>query len=60
MNDIADFIFEITLLSLTFFESKFGVPYKFNKYDSVFCHEYKSGAMENPGVITFNDTYLYP
>ena len=50
----------MTLLSVAFFERKFKVPYQFSKYDSVFCHEYKVGAMENPGVITFNDTYLFP
>lgn len=35
------------------------MPYQFSKYDSIFCHEFASGAMENPGIITFNDTYLY-
>lgn len=50
----------MTILSLLFYEEKFDVDYQFSKYDSVFCHEFKSGAMESPGVITFNDTYLYP
>jgi aminopeptidase N len=55
----APFIFEITKLSIEFYESKFDVPYPFTKYDTAFCHEYAIGAMENPGMITFNDTLLY-
>lgn len=51
----AELIFEVTKLAITFFESKFNVTYPFNKYDTVFCHEYAIGAMENPGVVTFND-----
>lgn len=56
----ADFITEITTLSLQLFATKFDIPYPFTKYDTAFCHEYKPGAMENPGLITFNDVYLYP
>ena len=60
INLIRDFIFQILLLSLAYYQDKFRVPYKFSKYDSVFCHEYKIGAMESPGVVTFNDNALYP
>jgi aminopeptidase N len=42
------------------FDNIFGTPYPFSKYDTIFCHEFAAGAMENPGLITFNDTYLYP
>ena len=35
---IKDFIFEVTIESLKFFEDFFGVPYSFNKYDQVFAH----------------------
>lgn len=59
LNKLGSFIFEITRLSLAFFEKNFGYDYPFSKYDQVFAHEYKMGAMENPGVVTFNDTYLY-
>lgn len=55
----APFIFQITKLSVQFFQGKFNVKYPFTKYDTVFCHEFSAGAMENPGIITFNDTYLY-
>jgi aminopeptidase N len=35
---MGDFIFEVTRLSLDLFERKFGIPYQFKKYDTVFCH----------------------
>ena len=44
---------------MKFFESFFGYKFAFNKYDQVFAHEYKWGAMENAGVVTFNDLYLF-
>ena len=59
MVDLAPFIFEITIESLKFFEEFFGVPYSFNKYDQVFAHEYKAGAMENAGIVTFRDQYIF-
>lgn len=59
LTNNAALIFEFTKLSIQFFEGKFGIPYQFSKYDTAFCHEYSAGAMENPGIVTFNDTYLY-
>ena len=52
-------VFDITKESLKFYESYFNYPYPFLKYDSVFCPEYKFGAMENPGAVTFNDLYIW-
>jgi aminopeptidase N len=34
----ADFIFEVTILAIKYYESKFLVAYPFGKYDTVFCH----------------------
>ena len=59
MEDLAPFIFEITIESMRFFEEFFGYPFAFNKYDQIFAHEYKWGAMENAGVVTFNDLYIF-
>jgi aminopeptidase N len=44
---------------MKFFEEFFGYPFPFNKYDQVFAHEYKAGAMENAGIVTFNDIYIF-
>lgn len=45
MQDLAPFIFEITIESMRFFEEFFGYKFAFNKYDQIFAHEYKWGAM---------------
>jgi len=40
------------------YESFFGVPYPFSKYDQVFVPEHHFGAMENVGCVTFNENYI--
>jgi aminopeptidase N len=44
---------------MRFYESYFGYPFSFNKYEQVFVHEYRWRAMENAGIVTFNDTYVF-
>jgi aminopeptidase N len=44
---------------MKFFESFFGYKYAFTKYDQVFAHEYKWGAMENAAIVTHNDRYIW-
>ena len=36
----------------------FSTPYPFDKLDQVFCPDYRMGAMENVGNITYNDEYI--
>jgi aminopeptidase N len=56
----ADELFEITRQGFDFFEPAFGYPYMFGgKYDQIFIPESNSGAMENAGLVTFNDLYLF-
>ncbi len=55
----ADEVFRITRDGLDFFDTAFGFPYPWGKYDQIFVPEYNLGAMENPGLVTFTDTYLY-
>jgi aminopeptidase N len=43
-----------------FFEEFIGTPYPWSKIDQIFCPEYRIGAMENVGCITFTDNYLKP
>lgn len=54
-----DEIFEITRQGLEYYETFFGLPYPFEKYDQIFVAEFNMGAMENPGCITFNESYLF-
>lgn len=55
----ADEIFEITTVCMDFFEKFFGYPYPFTKYDQVYCGEFNSSAMENPGVVMHNDVFVF-
>ncbi|MDO5032203.1 aminopeptidase N [Corynebacterium sp.] len=52
-------ILEITARGMDFFHQAFGFPYPWGKYDSIFVPEYNLGAMENPGLVTFTEHYLY-
>ena len=54
-----DEIFEVTRQGFDFFHSAFGVRYPFGKYDQVFVPEYKAGAMENAGCVTFLEDYIF-
>ena len=55
----ADEILEITRQGLDFFAEAFAFPYPWGKYDQIFVPEYNIGAMENPGLVTFTESYLY-
>jgi aminopeptidase N len=55
----ADDIFLITKQGLDFFHEHFDYPYPFGKYDQAFVPEYNLGAMENPGMVTFREEYIY-
>ena len=52
-------IFEVTRQGFDFFHGAFGVRYAFGKYDQVFVPEYKAGAMENAGCVTFLEDYIF-
>ena len=55
----ADEIFEVTRQGFDFFHAAFGVRYPFGKYDQLFVPEYKAGAMENAGCVTFLEDYIF-
>jgi len=38
----------------------FAEPYPYDSYDQAFVPELESGAMENPGCVTFRDDFLFP
>jgi aminopeptidase N len=54
-----DEIFEVTRQGFDFFHAAFGVRYPFGKYDQIFVPEFKSGAMENAGCVTFLEDYIF-
>ncbi|MGC0364220.1 aminopeptidase N [Rhodococcus sp. 27YEA15] len=55
----ADEVFTITRQGLDFYAEHFGYPYPFGKYDQIFVPEYNLGAMENPGLVTFTEAYVF-
>ncbi|MFF9627631.1 aminopeptidase N [Streptomyces fradiae] len=55
----ADDVFLVTKQGLDFFHEVFDYPYPFGKYDQVFVPEYNLGAMENPGLVTFREEFVY-
>lgn len=52
-------IFAITKSGLDFFGERFGILYPFSKYDQAFVPEFSAGAMENAGLVTFNERYVF-
>jgi aminopeptidase N len=54
-----DEIFEVTRQGFDFFHAAFGVRYPFGKYDQLFVPEFKAGAMENAGCVTFLEDYIF-
>jgi aminopeptidase N len=55
----ADAIHDVTKKGLDFFHEVFDYPYPFGKYDQAFVPEYNLGAMENPGCVTFAESYVF-
>jgi len=54
-----DHLFALTKKGLDFFNRLFDFPYPWGKYDQAFVPEYNLGAMENPGLVTFTESYVF-
>ncbi|MET7905574.1 aminopeptidase N [Streptomyces sp. NPDC005336] len=55
----ADELFDITRRCFDRYHEIFAEPYPFDSYDQAFVPEFNSGAMENPGLVTFRDEFIY-
>ncbi|AIR97838.1 aminopeptidase N [Streptomyces glaucescens] len=55
----AEEILEITRQCYDRYHEKFEEPYPFDSYDQAFVPEFNAGAMENPGLVTFRDEFVY-
>ncbi|AXG82392.1 aminopeptidase N [Streptomyces paludis] len=55
----ADEILDITRSCYDRYHEKFEEPYPFDSYDQAFVPEFNAGAMENPGLVTFRDEFVY-
>nr|WP_217500928.1 aminopeptidase N [Arthrobacter sp. C9C5] len=52
-------LFRLTKNGLDFFNELFDYPYPWGKYEQAFVPEYNLGAMENPGLVTFTESYVF-
>ncbi|MGO1740091.1 MAG: aminopeptidase N [Actinomycetaceae bacterium] len=55
----AETIFDVTRGGFAFYEEAFDRPYPFSKYDQVFVPEFNAGAMENVGLVTYLESYVF-
>ncbi|MEU6662832.1 aminopeptidase N [Streptomyces sp. NPDC046821] len=55
----ADEILDITRACYDRYHEKFQEPYPFDSYDQAFVPEFNAGAMENPGLVTFRDEFVF-
>ncbi|MFB7235542.1 aminopeptidase N [Streptomyces sp. NPDC056269] len=55
----ADEILAVTKACYDRFHEKFDEPYPFDSYDQAFVPEFNAGAMENPGLVTFRDEFVF-
>lgn len=53
-------LFDLTRAGLDFFTELFDLPFPFDCYEQAFVPEYNLGAMENPGMVTLTEDYLFP
>jgi aminopeptidase N len=50
--------FKITMAGMDYYKDFFGLAYPFRKYDQVYVPEFNAGAMENVGLVTYNEAYV--
>jgi aminopeptidase N len=54
-----DELFDVTKAGFDFFRRAFDYPYFLDTYDQVLCPEYKFGAMENLGCVTYTEHFVF-
>ncbi|MFE7777359.1 aminopeptidase N [Streptomyces sp. NPDC057445] len=59
MDADAEEILDVTRACYDRYHEKFEEPYPFDSYDQAFVPEFNAGAMENPGLVTFRDEFIY-
>ncbi|MEU7554737.1 aminopeptidase N [Streptomyces sp. NPDC044571] len=55
----AEEILTVTTACYDRYHEKFSEPYPFDSYDQAFVPEFNAGAMENPGLVTFRDEFVF-
>ena len=52
-------LFEVTKQCFDYYHRTFGIRYPFGDYHQAFVPDFNAGAMENPGCVTFRDSYVF-
>ncbi|MFF2806939.1 aminopeptidase N [Streptomyces sp. NPDC058000] len=52
-------LFDLTRRCYDRYHEIFEEPYPFDSYDQAFVPEFNAGAMENPGLVTFRDEFVF-
>ena len=52
-------VFQFITDTIKRYEDLFQYDYPFKKCDTIWCPEYSTGAMENPGAISYHEMYLF-
>ncbi|MDJ1133201.1 aminopeptidase N [Streptomyces iconiensis] len=55
----AEELLDITRRCFDRYHEIFDEPYPFDSYDQAFVPEFNAGAMENPGLVTFRDEFVF-
>ena len=59
MLKLADIMIDATVDGIKFYSQFFGIDFPYEKYDQIFCPEFKFGAMENVGAVTYTENLLF-
>ncbi|GAA1154530.1 aminopeptidase N [Ornithinicoccus hortensis] len=59
LREQAPQMLEVTRAAFDYYHRLFGIRYPFGAYHQVFVPEFNAGAMENPGCVTFRDSYIF-
>jgi aminopeptidase N len=55
----AEELLDVTRRCFDRYHEMFDEPYPFDSYDQAFVPEFNAGAMENPGLVTFKEEYVF-
>lgn len=55
---VYELMYEAVVTGIKWYSKFFGVNFPWSKYDQIFCPEFKYGAMENVGAVTFSEAYI--
>jgi len=56
---VEEYMLDSSVKGIHWYSKFFGYNYPYEKYDQIFCPEFKFGAMENVGTVTFTENLLY-